>query len=128
MRPGRWRRRVRDRADQVRYVLRRHPDRPEKLRRLWHRLSRRRRVQRWEMRDGDRVLSRIDLYHQGKGVFQGNFTIPRSLKNQEQLSLRVVAADAEGVNSGFDEIPYRLVPWEKSRDATGQDIPPIRSN
>jgi hypothetical protein len=81
-----------------------------------------------EMRDGDRVLSRIDLYHQGKGVFQGNFTIPRSLKTQEKLTLRVVASDAEGVNSGFDEIPYRLVPWEQSRDATGQDIPPIRSN
>jgi len=78
-----------------------------------------------EIRDGDRVIGRIDLYHQGKGLFQGIFTIPRSLNGREQLALRVVASDAEGVNSGFEEITYKLVPWEQSRDATGQDIPDL---
>jgi hypothetical protein len=79
-----------------------------------------------EMRVADKVLGRIDLYHRGpKGEFTGSFTIPRSLKGQEKLTLRVVAADAEGVNEGLNEVVYPLVPWEQSRDATGREIPPI---
>ena len=50
-----------------------------------------------ELRLGDKVIQRIDLYHQGpKGVFAGNFKIPRSLKGEQSISLRVVAADADG--------------------------------
>ena len=60
-----------------------------------------------------------------KGLFTGNFKIPRSLKGEKSISLRVVAADAEDVNVGFDEVTYPLVPWEQSRDATGREIPPI---
>jgi hypothetical protein len=79
-----------------------------------------------ELRLGDKVLQKIDLYYQGpKGLFTGNFKIPRSLNGEKQISLRVVASDAEGANVGFDEVSYPLVPWEQSRDATGRDIPPI---
>jgi hypothetical protein len=78
-----------------------------------------------ELRLGDKVIQKIDLYHQGpKGLFTGNFKIPRSLKGEQAISLRVVAADAEGVDVGFDEMTYPLVPWEQSRDATGREIPP----
>jgi hypothetical protein len=35
-----------------------------------------------------------------------------------------VASDPEGLNIGYDEITYSLVPWEQSRDATGREIPP----
>ena len=67
-----------------------------------------------------------DMYHQGpKGLFTGNFKIPRSLKGEKSISLRVVAADPEDVNVGFDEVTYPLVPWEQSRDATGREIPTI---
>ena len=79
-----------------------------------------------EMQVGNRVITKIDLYHQGpKGLFLGNFIIPRSIQGQERLTLRVVASDPEGINVGYDEITYPLVPWEQSRDATGRDIPPI---
>ncbi len=79
-----------------------------------------------ELRDGNRVIAKIDLYHQGpKGLFLGNFVIPRSLKDTQRLTLRVVAADPEGINVGYDEVTYPLVPWEQSRDATGREIPPI---
>lgn len=79
-----------------------------------------------ELRLGSKVILKIDLYHQGpKGLFSGNFTIPRSLKGEKEISLRVVAADAQGANVGFDEATYPLVPWEQSRDATGREIPPI---
>jgi len=79
-----------------------------------------------EMRVGNRVVAKIDLYHQGpKGLFLGNFVIPRSLQGKEQVTLRVVASDAEGINVGYDEHAYPLVPWEQSRDATGREIPPI---
>ena len=79
-----------------------------------------------EMRVGNRVIAKIDLYHQGpKGLFLGNYIIPRSLQSQQSLTLRVVASDAEGINVGFDEHTYPLVPWEQSRDATGREIPPI---
>ena len=77
-----------------------------------------------EMRIGGKVIGKIDLYHRGpKGEFAGQFTIPRSLKGQDRLFLRVVAADGQG-NEGFDEMTYPLVPWEQSRDATGREIPP----
>jgi hypothetical protein len=79
-----------------------------------------------ELRLGEKVLQKIDLDHQGpNGVFKGNFTIPKSIKGEKKISLRVVAADPEGVNVGFDEVIYPLVPWEQSRDATGQEIPAI---
>ena len=78
-----------------------------------------------ELRLGEKVIQRIDLYHQAKGLFTGNFKIPRSLKGEKSISLRVVAADPEDVNVGFDEVTYPLVPWEQSRDATGREIPPI---
>ena len=77
-----------------------------------------------EMRIGDRVITKIDLFHQGpKGLFLGNYIIPRLLQGQERLTLRVVASDAEGINVGYDEHTYHLVPWEQSRDATGREIP-----
>lgn len=79
-----------------------------------------------EMRLDNRVLTKIDLFHQGpKGLFLGNFIIPKSLQGQEYLTLRVVASDPEGLNIGYDEITYSLVPWEQSRDATGREIPPL---
>ncbi len=79
-----------------------------------------------EMRSDERVIGKFDFFHQGpKGIFLGDYTIPRSLKGKERLTLRVVASDAEGMNSGYDEITYPLVPWEQSRDATGREIPPI---
>lgn len=79
-----------------------------------------------EMRVGARVVAKIDLYHQGpKGLFLGNFVIPRSLQGKEHVTLRIVASDAEGINVGYDEHAYPLVPWEQSRDATGREIPPI---
>ena len=79
-----------------------------------------------ELRVGEKVVQRIDVYHQGpKGVFAGNFKIPRSLKGEQSISLRVVAADADAANVGVDEVTYPLVPWEQSRDATGQEIPVI---
>lgn len=79
-----------------------------------------------ELRLGEKVIQQIDLYHQGpKGLFTGNFQIPRWLNGKTEISLRVVASDAEGVNVGFDEVTYPLVPWEQSRDATGREIPPI---
>ena len=80
-----------------------------------------------ELRLDERVLARIDLFHQGKGIFEGTFKIPRSLKEHQQVSLRVVASDVEGINAGFDEIGYPLVPWEQSRDATGREIPPLKT-
>src|SRR3989454_4644691 len=55
----------------------------------------------------------------------GDYTIPKWLKGEDRLTLRVVASDAEGINVGYDEIPYPLAPGEKSRDAPGRDIPPI---
>jgi hypothetical protein len=77
-----------------------------------------------EMRLDNRVITKIDLFHQGpKGLFLGNYVIPRSLKGQAYLTLRVVASDQEGVNTGYDEVTYSLVPWEESRDATGREIP-----
>jgi hypothetical protein len=77
-----------------------------------------------EMRSGDKLLGKIDLYHRGpKGEFTGTFTIPRTLK-ADKLTLRVVAAEAEGANEGVDEITYALVPWEQSHNATGREIPP----
>jgi hypothetical protein len=79
-----------------------------------------------ELRLGEKIIQKIDLYHQGpKGLFTGNFQIPRWLDGTSEISLRVVASDAEGVNVGFDEVTYPLVPWERSRDATGREIPPI---
>ena len=79
-----------------------------------------------EMRIGNRVIAKIDLYHQGpRGLFLGNFVIPRSLQGQAHLTLRLVASDSQGINVGYDEITYHLVPWEQSRDATGREIPPI---
>jgi hypothetical protein len=80
-----------------------------------------------ELRLGEQVLQKIDLDHQGpNGLFRGNFTIPKSIKGEKKISLRVIASDSEGVNVGFDEVTYPLVPWEQSRDATGQDIAPIK--
>jgi hypothetical protein len=79
-----------------------------------------------ELRLGEKVIQRIDVYHQGpRGLFTGNFTIPRSLKGEQTISLRVVAADADAANIGIDEVTYPLVPWEQSRDATGREIPVI---
>jgi hypothetical protein len=79
-----------------------------------------------ELRLGEKVIQRIDLYHKGpKGLFTGAFQIPRSLKGEQAISLRVVAADADAANVGMDEVTYPLVPWEQSRDATGREIPPI---
>ena len=79
-----------------------------------------------EVRVDDKVIGRVEFFHQGpKGIFQGDYTIPKWLKGKDRLTLRVVASDAEGINVGFDEITYHLVPWEQSRDATGRDIPPI---
>jgi hypothetical protein len=79
-----------------------------------------------ELRLGEKVIQKIDVYHQGpKGVFAGNFKIPRSLKGEQSISLRFVAADADAANVGVDEVTYPLVPWEQSRDATGREIPPI---
>ena len=79
-----------------------------------------------EVRVDDKVIGRMEFFHQGpKGIFQGDYTIPKWLKGKDRLTLRVVASDAEGINVGYDEIAYHLVPWEQSRDATGRDIPPI---
>ena len=79
-----------------------------------------------EMRINGTVIEKIDFYHKGpKGLFQGDFIIPKSLKGHNQLTLRVVAADANWINVGYDEFTYPLVPWEQSRDATGREIPPI---
>ena len=79
-----------------------------------------------EVRNGDTVIGRVEFFHQGPtGLFQGDYTIPRSLKGKDRLTLRVVASDKEGMNVGYDEITYHLVPWEQSRDATGREIPPI---
>jgi hypothetical protein len=79
-----------------------------------------------EVRIDGTAIGRVDLYHQGpKGVFQGDYTIPKWLKGKGRLTLRVVASDAEGINVGYDEIAYHLVPWEQSRDATGREIPLI---
>jgi hypothetical protein len=79
-----------------------------------------------EVRVDDKVIGHMEFYHQGpKGLFQGDYTIPKWLKGKDRLTLRVVASDAEGINVGYDEIAYHLVPWEQSRDATGRDIPPI---
>src|SRR5207245_6892634 len=75
-----------------------------------------------ELRLGEKFIQRIDLYHQAKGLFTGNFKIPRSLKGEKSISLRVVAADAEDVNVGFDEVTFALVRWEQSRVATGRAI------
>ncbi len=72
------------------------------------------------------AIGRVDFYHQGpKGIFQGDYTVPKWLKGKDRLTLRVFASDEEGINVGYDEIAYHLVPWEQSRDATGRDIPPI---
>jgi len=79
-----------------------------------------------EVRNGDTVIGRVEFFHQGpRGLFQGDYTIPRSLKGKDRLTLRVVASDKEGMNVGYDEITYHLVPWEQSRDATGREIPLI---
>ena len=79
-----------------------------------------------EARVDDTVIGHVEFFHQGpKGIFQGDYTIPKWLKGKDRLTLRVVASDAEGINVGYDEITYPLVPWEQSRDATGRDIPPI---
>jgi hypothetical protein len=79
-----------------------------------------------EVRNGETVIGRVEFFHQGpKGLFQGEYTIPRSLKGKDRLTLRVMASDKEGMNIGYDEITYHLVPWEQSRDATGREIPPI---
>ena len=79
-----------------------------------------------EVRSDNQVIGKFDFFHQGpKGLFLGDYTIPRSLKGKERLTLRVVASDAEGMNSGYDEITYPLVPWEQSHDATGREIPLI---
>jgi hypothetical protein len=58
-------------------------------------------------------------------LFTGAFQIPRSLKGEQSISLRLVAADADAANVGMDEVTYPLVPWEQSRDATGREIAPI---
>ena len=79
-----------------------------------------------EVRNDNTVIGRVEFFHQGpKGLFQGEYTLPRSLKGKDRLTLRVVASDKEGMNVGYDEITYRLVPWEQSRDATGREIPLI---
>jgi hypothetical protein len=79
-----------------------------------------------EVQNGDTVIGRVEFFHQGpRGLFQGDYTIPRSLKGKDRLTLRVVASDKEGMNVGYDEITYHLVPWEQSRDATGREIPLI---
>jgi hypothetical protein len=79
-----------------------------------------------ELRVAGEVIGKIDLFHRGpKGLFLGEFTIPKSLQGRKELTLRVVAADAHWINVGYDEITYPLVPWEQSRDATGREIPPI---
>src|SRR5438093_172986 len=79
-----------------------------------------------EVRIDDTVIGHVEFFHQGpKGIFQGDYTIPKWLKGKDWLALRVVASDEEGINVGYDEITYPLVPWEQSRDATGRDIPPI---
>jgi len=79
-----------------------------------------------EVRNSETVIGRVEFFHQGpKGLFQGEYTIPRSLKGKDRLTLRVVASDKEGMNIGYDESTYHLVPWEQSRDATGREIPPI---
>jgi hypothetical protein len=72
------------------------------------------------------VIGQVEFFHLGpKGLFQGDYTIPKWLKGKDRLTVRAVASDAEGINVGYDEIAYRLVPWEQSRDATGRDIPLI---
>ena len=79
-----------------------------------------------EVRVDGTVIGQVELFHQGpQGLFQGDYTIPKWLNGKDRLTLRVVASDAEGINVGYDEITYPLVPWEQSRDATGRDIPPI---
>lgn len=79
-----------------------------------------------EVRSDSQVIGKFDFFHQGpKGLFLGDYTIPRKLKGTDRLTLRVVASDAEGINVGYDEHAYPLVPWEQSRDATGREIPPI---
>jgi hypothetical protein len=79
-----------------------------------------------EVRGDDKVIGQVEFFHQGpKGLFQGDYTIPKWLKSKDRLTLRVVASDAEGINVGYDEITYHLVPWEQSRDATGREIPLI---
>lgn len=80
-----------------------------------------------EVRNDGTVIGRVEFFHQGpRGIFQGDYTIPRSLTGKDRLTLRVVASDKEGMNVGYDEITYHLVPWEQSRDATGREIPPLK--
>jgi len=80
-----------------------------------------------EARSDNQVIGKFDFFHQGpKGIFLGDYTIPRKLKGTDRLTLRVVASDAEGINVGYDEVTYPLVPWEQSRDATGREIPPLK--
>src|SRR3989442_1665388 len=65
-----------------------------------------------EVRVDDTVIGHVEFFHQGpKGIFQGDYTIPKWLKGKDRLTLRVVASDAEGINVGYDEITYPLVPW-----------------
>ncbi len=79
-----------------------------------------------EVLSDGKVIGRLDLFHQGpRGIFQGDYTIPKWLKGKDRLTLRVVASDKEGINVGYEEITYPLVPWEQSHDATGREIPPI---
>lgn len=79
-----------------------------------------------EVLSDGKVIGRVDLFHQGpRGLFQGEYTIPKWLKGKERLTLRIVASDKEGINVGYEEITYPLVPWEQSRDATGREIPPL---
>ncbi len=79
-----------------------------------------------EVLSDGKVIGRVDLFHQGpRGIFQGDYTIPKWLKGKERLTLRVVASDKESINVGYEEITYPLVPWEQSRDATGREIPLI---
>ena len=81
-----------------------------------------------EARVDGTVIGQVEFFHQGpQGILQGDYTIPKWLKGKDRLTLRVVASDAEGINVGYDEITYHLVPWEQSRDATGRDIPPLKT-
>src|SRR2546422_3517368 len=49
-----------------------------------------------EVRVDDKVIGRMEFFHQGpKGIFQGDYTIPKWLKGKDRLTLRVVASRSE---------------------------------
>src|SRR5436309_660447 len=59
-----------------------------------------------EVRVDDTVIGHVEFFHQGpKGIFQGDYTIPKWLKGKDRLTLRVVASDAGSCVRGSAAAP-----------------------